>query len=200
MPRPKSIDDESLLKIARRIFVEGGAMGSTKDIAAQAGISEAALFKRYPTKAALFLAALAPPQADTAFMLEAARAAPDARAGLHLLARHICGYFRMAIPLMLPLLSHPVIGLDELRRRFGEPQAERLASAMAQFIRFHQKRGAMRAANPTAAAGLLVAALHSVALFEMMGLHGGAVPPAALKAMVDTLWAGLAPKPKGRTA
>ena len=64
MGRPKIIDDDALLAHARVVFLERGAYGSTKDIAKRAGISESAIFQRFPTKAELFLAAMLPPQVD----------------------------------------------------------------------------------------------------------------------------------------
>src|SRR5215467_5813971 len=130
MGRKKIITDAELLRVAREVFIEGGAFGSTRDIAARAGISEATLFKRYATKTALFLAAMAPPQPDLEFMFADVRAQKDVRRALHLLASRILGYFRMAIPRMLPLITHPAIGLDELLRSFGRSPAENLTEAV----------------------------------------------------------------------
>ena len=40
----------------------------------------------------------------------------------------------------------------------------------------------------------LVAAMHSIALFEIMGEHGGVMPSAAVDAMVASFWSGLEPR------
>jgi len=48
--------------------------------------------------------------------------------------------------------------------------------------------------DPRAAAALLVAALHSIAVFEIMGFHDGAMPKAGVRSLVDALWRGLEPK------
>jgi AcrR family transcriptional regulator len=194
MGRKKVITDTELLRVAREVFIEGGAFGSTRDIAARAGISEATLFKRYATKTALFLAAMAPPQPDLDFMFADVRAQKDARKALHLLASRILGYFRMAIPRMLPLITHPAIGLDELVRSFGRSPAEHLTDAVAAYLAELKRAGRASPENPLATAGLLVAALHSVALFEIMGIHGGEVPDEAVRAMLSALWAGMKPK------
>src|SRR3974390_1134159 len=119
MGRPKTIENDALLKIARAVFLEQGALGSTKDIAARAGISEAALFKRYPTKAAMFLAAMAPPRAAIDHILAETRAVKDARAALHVLARHVLAYYRTALPRVLHLITHPAIGLEALPQHLG---------------------------------------------------------------------------------
>jgi AcrR family transcriptional regulator len=196
MGRPKTIETEELLGIAREVFLEGGASGSTKEIARRAGISEAALFKRFPTKTALFLAAMTPPQPDVAQMLEKAQAQKDPRDALHVLAGEMLAYFRMAIPRMLPIITHPAIGLEELLRHFGVSPAEKLTEGVASYLASERERGRIGANNPLAATGLLVATLHSVALFEFMGIHGGAIPDSAVRAMIDTMWQGIAPKSK----
>ena len=58
MGRKKIIDEHTLLEAARGVFLEQGSTAATKEIARRAGISEAAIFARYPTKTALFVAAL----------------------------------------------------------------------------------------------------------------------------------------------
>lgn len=193
MGRKKGITDAELLRAAREVFIEGGAFGSTREIAARAGISEATLFKRYTTKTALFLAAMAPPQPDLEFLFADVRAQKDPRKALHILSNRILGYFRMAIPRMLPLITHPAIGLDELLRAFGRSPADNLMDAVADYFAEQHKNGRIATGNPAAAAGLLIAALHSVTLFELMGIHGGEVPDAAIRAMLESLWQGMAP-------
>jgi AcrR family transcriptional regulator len=58
MPRPPKITNEAILTAARQVFLEQGVKASTVEIARRAGISEASVFKRFPTKQALFLAAM----------------------------------------------------------------------------------------------------------------------------------------------
>lgn len=58
MARPPKISNEDILATARQIFLEQGMGASTLDIAEQAGISEASIFKRFKTKQALFAAAM----------------------------------------------------------------------------------------------------------------------------------------------
>src|SRR5215475_7746004 len=109
MARPKTISDADILRTAREVFIEGGALGSTREIAKRMNVSEATLFKRYPTKADLFLAAMAPPPVDVDAMLTRARAQPDARKALQVIGEFALEYFRDAIPRMLPLITHPAI-------------------------------------------------------------------------------------------
>jgi len=195
MARPKTIHDDAILSAAREVFIDAGAQGSTREIARRLGVSEATLFKRYPTKVALFLAAMAPPVPDTARLLAKARAQKDTRKALHLIGRLTLAYFRTSIPRMLPLITHPAIGIEELSQRFGESPASALNDAISVYLVEQRDQGAISTAQPRAAAGLIVAAMHSVVLFELMGLHDGVIPDAAVRAMIDTLWHGIAPKP-----
>ena len=195
MARPTTIENSDILRVAREVFVAAGAQGSTREIARRLNIAEASLFKRYPTKVALFLAAMTPTPPDTEDLLAQARAEPDTCKALHVIGALTLQYFRQAIPQMLPLITHPGVGLEVLLREFGESPATSFHDAVGTFLRERQQRGDLAAGEPMAAAGLIVAALHSVALFELTGIHGGAVPETVVCAMLDSLWHGLSPVP-----
>jgi AcrR family transcriptional regulator len=192
MGRPKTIEDDALLKIAREVFLEGGAYGSTKEIAARAGISEAALFKRFPTKAILFLKAMAPPPAVAGYIFKRVRAEKDPKRALRVLARQMLAYYRTAIPRVVHLITHPAIGIEALPAHMGG-DGVMLDAAVAAYLREEHARGRINAPDARAAAGILVATLHSVVMFELMGVHGGAIPPQAIDAML-TLWNGFEPR------
>lgn len=193
MGRPKSISDEDLLAVARTEFLRNGAFGSTKEIARRAGISEAALFKRYSTKAQLFLAALVPPTPGIEPVVARAQASRTARAGVHMLAEAVLDYFRVAIPMILPMITQREFGDTSLPRNFQTNPATTLLATVASHYRAESARGRIRATDPDAAAAALVSAMHSVVLFEIMGFHGGTMPRTAIRAMVDAMWDGLEP-------
>jgi AcrR family transcriptional regulator len=198
MGRPKRIQDDELLKIARAVFVIDGAHGSTREIAQRAGISEAALFKRYPTKAALFLAAMMPPNVDVDAMIAVAEAAPDAREGVVVLAERMLDYFREAIPVILQLTQNPLIDLEAVRRRFGVSPEQRLATDVPAFFARQAERGRLICPDPAGAGLLLISAVHSLVLFELMRLHAPKQGAGAVRAIVSALWEGL--KPPGAKA
>jgi AcrR family transcriptional regulator len=50
MPRNKTITDDEILTVARTLFLKEGVNASTRDIAKQAGISEAVIYQRFGTK------------------------------------------------------------------------------------------------------------------------------------------------------
>jgi AcrR family transcriptional regulator len=59
MARPPSISNQQILDAARAEFLAHGlAKASTVDIALRAGVSEGSIFNRFPTKDALFRAAM----------------------------------------------------------------------------------------------------------------------------------------------
>ena len=59
MARPPSISNQQILDAARAVFLAHGlTKASTVDIARRAGVSEGSIFNRFPTKDALFRAAM----------------------------------------------------------------------------------------------------------------------------------------------
>ncbi len=192
MGRPQTISNEDMLAAARAVFLKHGAAGSTREIAERAGISEAALFKRFSTKAQLFMAAMVPPTPAIEDVMTRAAKASSARAGLEKIAQAVLDYFRTAIPMILPLVAHPTFGAD-LPRNFDTSPATTLLNAVTAYLRDEHRRGRLAANDPFAASALLVSALHSIALFEIMGFHGGAMPKAGVRMLVDALWDGLEP-------
>lgn len=188
MGRPPLITDEKLLAAARAIFIQSGSTGSTREIAKSLGISEATIFKRYPTKADLFLAAMQPPRPNIQNIFKGANSGETPEQQYQAIAIAILTYFQKAIPIMLPLMTHPDIGLEELLRHYGRNPTIELTEALASWLSENSST-----TNPMAAAGLLVAALHSIAQFEIMGIHDGELPEEALEAMILSHWKGLAP-------
>jgi AcrR family transcriptional regulator len=182
-----------MLAAARDVFLKHGVFGSTKEIAKVAGVSEAALFKRYSTKAQLFMAAMAPPSPGIDAIVARAAATRSARQGLHALSLEVLDYFRIAIPMVLPLVSHPTFAASDATRNFDSSPALDLVRAIAEHLRAERARERLKVEDPRAAAALLVAALHSIALFEIMGFHDGAMPKAGVRTLVDALWHGLEP-------
>lgn len=178
--------------MARDVFTAQGVFGSTKDIARRAGISEAALFKRFATKAQLFMAAMVPPSPGIEPILARAAAAKTGQEGVMIVAQALLDYFRVAIPVILPLVAQPAFG-NAVTQNFQTSPATSLLKAVAAFLKAEQLRGRIRADDPQAAAGVLVSSMHSIALFEIMGFHGGAMPKAAVKALVNAIWTGLQP-------
>lgn len=193
MGRHKTVQDEQLLEHARQVFLEHGALGSTKDIARRAGISESTLFQRYPTKPALFLAAMVPPEVDLHTIMGGARQEPDVRQALTGIGLRMLAYFRQLIPVLLQLMTHPQISIRDISAHFQRTPPQALTEALAGFLDEARDRGEVSGQHTLAAAGLFISAIHSLPLFELMGVHGSDQMDHLVDAFVDALWRGIQP-------
>jgi AcrR family transcriptional regulator len=192
MGRPPLVSREEIVAAARDVFVKEGLGASIRDVAAVAGISEAAIFKRFSTKAALIVAAMAPPSPDTAAIL-APLDGPDLRAALVETMQGLVDYFRELLPITLPIAMQPDVGIEAYVVEVGTNPAVLLNEALAGRLAALIGAGRLRQLQPLAVAGLMVATAHSLALFEIMGTHGGRSPPEVLRNMTDAIWFGVAP-------
>ena len=193
MGRPKRISDSDLVAIAREIFTRRGPSATTSEIASAAGLSEAAIFKRFSTKSALYLAAMTPPDLDIAALTDIDTT--DAKAALVELSTRLLAWFREVIPVALQVAAQPEGGFPEIASHFGPDRVVATADAVTALFARLNASGAIAAPDPRAAAQLLIAAVHSLAAYEAMGLHGGADLSPALPGFVDQLWHGIAPRP-----
>ena len=192
--RRKTIEDAELLAHARRVFLEKGALGSTKEIAKSAAISEAVLFQRFPTKAALFLAAMVPPQVDADEVIRSGMKYSDPQDALCAICDSLLVYFRSMMPVVLHLLTHPTITLDDVMSHFEKSASATLPGALSNYLKSLHKSGKAYVKDPDSAAALLISSIHSLAIFEMLGAHGGHFPEAGVRALIGALWSGLQPR------
>ncbi len=198
MGRRRRIEDEQLLRHARDVFLEGGAFGSTKEIARRAGISEATLYQRFPTKAALFLAAMVPPEVNVERIVHAPTKRTDPQGALTEIGHRTLAYFRSLIPTVMHLMTHPSISMADVAAHFQRTPEQALAEALAAYLRDAEARGTVKANDPMATANLLISAIHSLAVFELMEIHGGEDLEHAIEHFVGAIWSGLDPKDRTR--
>lgn len=191
MGRREKIDRQTLLAHARAVFTERGAAGTTKQIAARAGISEAAIFKRYATKAELFLAAMMPEDADPDNIVDMDNAEP--RAALRQSAHNLLIYFRKVVPTALQLSMHPDSSVQTVAAQFRPKDIPAIAHQFLALIDKHKSNGQIAAHVDPASVHLLIAAVHSLATYEVLGLHGEQSFENHIDPFVDALWRGLAP-------
>jgi AcrR family transcriptional regulator len=194
MGRPQRFDNAELLAAARAVFARDGLAAPVKEIAAELGVSEAAVFKRYPTKADLIAAAMVPPPPDIAALLALLDRATDPQKAMLQLLANLMAHFRAAIPVVLPVLSEPGLEPPRPMRQAFEPALAALTGTLSQRLAVMIRRGELRSIDPVAAAGLLITTAYSLAMFEIMGFHGGTTPPRLIEGMVEALWRGLEPQ------
>ena len=193
MGRPKLIQDDELLTVAREVFVEKGFAASTREIARRAGISEAVIYQRHPHKVDLFFAAMVPPVLDVEDLL--ATRATDLGVLEHLeeIALGMMEYFRELMPILLQVMTHPSFDFEKFVRRHPDSPMGRIRVGLMEYLETQRARGNIVAGNVGPAALTLIASMHSLAIFERLGVHGGSFDEAVVRAMVRSLWTGLAP-------
>ncbi|MCK5115436.1 MAG: TetR/AcrR family transcriptional regulator [Candidatus Aegiribacteria sp.] len=193
MGRRKLIDDEALLVIARDVFIEEGFGASTRRIADLAGISEAAIYKRYATKADLFYSSLVPPTLDLDAILGAGDECLGTLEHLMQVAFSMLEYFREIVPILKPLANHPEFNFEEFARRHPETPLHRLRMGLIELLRELQDRSEITDLPTEPVAMTLFASMYSLATLELLGAHGGRFEDKLIKGMVETLWRGIKP-------
>jgi AcrR family transcriptional regulator len=201
MPRTKQVSDEALLAAAREVFVAQGYGGSTRAIARRAGVSEAVLYQRHRTKLDLFFAAMVPPPFEVTRLVAREGRAPDVPRELESIALAVMAYFRGVMPMLMQLVTHPAFSLDELTARHADMPVVGLHAAVAGHLRRWRRARAV-GVGPRAidvAVLTLVAALHSLALFERLGVHGGAMTDELVRGVARVVASSLQPAASRRT-
>jgi hypothetical protein len=113
--------------------------------------------------------------------------------GFEAIALEAMAYFRGIMPVLMQLVTHPAFSLEQLAARQGDLPLRGLHAAVVGGLEELRRRGAVTA-GPQAvavAALTLVATLHSLALFERMGLHGGAATDEVVRRVARLIVAGL---------
>jgi AcrR family transcriptional regulator len=194
MGRRKLVEDDALLAVVREAFVEKGIAASTRDIARRAGISEAAIYQRHPTKAHLFFAAMVPPALNVEDLFSAPVNDLSVLEQLEGIALGMMRYFREVVPILMRLVTHAEFDLETFALRHPDSPFGRMHLGLIQYLESQRARGRIVAEHVGPAALTLFAALHSLAFLKRLGVHGGTFDDAVIRAMVRSLWTGLAPR------
>jgi AcrR family transcriptional regulator len=194
MGRRKLVEDDELLAVAREAFVERGIAARTREIARRAGISEAVIYQRHPTKAHLFFAAMVPPAPNVEDLFSAPANDLSVLEQLEGIALGMMRYFREEVPILMRLVTHPEFDGETFAQRHPDSPFGRMHLGLIQYLESQRARGRIVAENVGPAALTLFAALYSLAFLERLGVHGGTFDDAVIRAMVRSLWTGLAPR------
>ncbi len=185
MPRKRTILEANLLDAARSVFAEKGFGVSVKEIARRARVSEGILFQRYHTKADLFFAAMAPPPFELKEHLQRVTGPEGLLEAVQKLSAMMLEYLRGAAPVLAQLMSHPDFRFEEFAKKHPDSG---LVSLRRDLMAFFE---ANHAPDPPAAALLLIASLHGIAMFERLGAHEGRMPPEIVNRMILSIWKGV---------
>ncbi len=206
MARPSTITDDQILSAARAVFLERGVQGTTAEVARRAGVAEGSIFKRFPTKHQLFLAALDPGRQDLPWMtsLGDRLGKGDVRAHLVELGLELVGFFRQLMPLWMMSWSSraPEVVEDcipvHLREHNSRPV--RGIRAFAQYLDGEMRLGRMKRHDCETIARTFAGALQNFVFFELVLRTTNEMPMTAeefVRNLVSVLWGGLSvPKKK----
>ena len=143
-----------ILREAARLFGSHGFSGTTtRDVAAQVGITEAALYRYFPSKEAMYAAILDERIASAELLepVEPIAAAGDDRAVFTVLALTLLRSVEDD-PSILRLILYSALEGHELARPFQEKRILRLREFLTGYIERRTSEGAFRAIDPALAA------------------------------------------------
>lgn len=194
MARTATITSDQILEAARAVFLEQGINATTVDVANRAGISSASIFKHFPTKDALFLAAMSEtPGRVWSAELEAAIGHGDPKADLLLIAKRIAAYTAELLPRLMLLRS-----AGQQSPLPTPPRVEDDFVALTTYLGREMALGRIARGDPTVPA---MALLHANAGYAMSVAVQSSAPSfdtsGFLEDFVLMLWHGLEPGEKG---
>jgi AcrR family transcriptional regulator len=165
------------------------------DVASRAGISSGSIFKRYPTKEALFFAAMSePPKPIWNTELEAAIGQGNPRADLLLIAQRIVAYTSEVLPRLMLVRS-----MGQMPELPTPPRIENDFVAIVGYIGREMALGRIARGDPTIPALTL---LHTCTGFAMSLNQQSAAKlfsaSTFLEDFIAVLWRGLDPHVKTR--
>jgi AcrR family transcriptional regulator len=191
MARTATITTDQILEAARAVFLEQGINATTVDVANRAGISSASIFKHFPTKDALFWAAMsATPGRIWNSDLEAMIGHGDPKADLLLIAKRIAAYTAELLPRLMLLRS-----AGQQSPLPSPPRVEHDFVALTTYLGREMALGRIARGDPTIPA---LALLHANAGYAMSVAVQSASPSfdtsGFLEDFVLMLWQGLEPR------
>jgi AcrR family transcriptional regulator len=139
-----------ILREAAHLFGTHGFNGTTtRDVAARVGITEAALYRYFPSKEAMYAAILDERMAapDPFEPLEPLAAAGDDRGVFTGLALALLRSVE-ADPTLLRLILYSALEGHELARPFQERRIRRLREFLSRYLERRMREGAFRAVDP----------------------------------------------------
>jgi AcrR family transcriptional regulator len=190
MARPKTISDERLLDIARGLFEKSGHTVTTREIAEEAGISEAILYQRFASKDELFFAAMRPTGPDIDAILGPPDPIESADVYLAKAMIRIGKHLAEVIPLALRVMTHPSFDPTTLSK--SQPMASMLIrEALTTRLDRLADRKQISVKSTKATAKLLVSLAHDWALGSAIAMN--TKREGELREMFEVVWKGLRP-------
>jgi AcrR family transcriptional regulator len=169
MARPQGITDEEVLAAARAVFLSKGISATVEEVAERCHVGVATIFRRFPSKQALFSAAMNEANdADWArFMARRAEVGEprDARESLLDLARQMLDSARKMMPLIMMKMANPSMS----DREAGAKRGIWIVRALTEHFKQEMAAGRMIAVDPRVAARIWLGAIRHTVMFEALG-------------------------------
>jgi AcrR family transcriptional regulator len=201
---PKSSARErqaSIIAAAATLFAQKGFNGTTtREIAKTAGISEALLFRYFPTKRALYAAIIAA-RSQLSQLLASVEEAAEKRDDVRVFTL-IAGFriHRGADPSLLRLLLFSALEGHELSDMFFRNRHRVFYDYLAGYIARRTREGAFRKVDPLLAAQSFIGMIvYHRLLHEIFKVPPHCTPEEAVEGYVDVFLEGLRNKRAGRS-
>ncbi len=169
MARPQGITDEEVLAAARVVFLSKGITATVEEVAERCHVGVATIFRRFPTKQALFSAAMTVGnEAEWGRFLEKRAASDghaDARAGLTDLAHTLLDAARKMLPMMMMMMSNPSIVDKDGRAK----RAQWILKSLADYFTLEIEAGRVIDIDPRVAARVWLGSIRQLVMFETLG-------------------------------
>jgi AcrR family transcriptional regulator len=199
MPRPPKIKDEEILVAAREVFLEKGIRATTAEVAKRAGIAEGSIFNRFPTKVALFNAAMRPTLEEPEWAKRALDRVGngDLVENLVELGGELLEFLRNIFPLVMMSWSNPTAGsvLPDLLQGPNPPPL-RVLRRLGEYFEGEMRGKRLRRADPELLARIFLGSLQNYVFTELV-LRAQAVLPLPsqtyVRGVVDLLLHGAGP-------
>lgn len=169
MARPQGISDEEVLAAARVVFLSRGISATVEEVAERCHVGVATIFRRFPSKQALFTAAMTEVNdAEWArFISKRADGGEprNAREALLELAHLMLDSARKMMPLIMMKMANPSMG----DREAGAKRALWIIRALTDHFKQEIAAGRMIAVDPRVAARIWLGAIRHTVMFEALG-------------------------------
>jgi AcrR family transcriptional regulator len=197
MARQAKITDEQILDAARAVFLEEGFAARTLKIAQRAGISEGTIFKRFPTKDALFAAALDieyPPSWHR--LAEERMGTGDIRENLITIMLSLLSFHLDTVPRLFSRIGHPSPGQNGEKHPPGQLLAMDV-QMMTRYLKHEMSLGRIRTCDTDLLSSLLIGSLIHQSIqctLEQKNLSAAERRKIA-NGLFTLIWDGISPNP-----
>lgn len=192
MARPRKITTEQILKAAQAVFLEKGFGASTHEVADKAGISEGSIFKRFPTKEDLFVAAMGMSKVSSLLsFIETTSGQGELPENLKTIGLEMINFFQELLPRMMMMRSKG-LPLPAMIMKLDQAPPVRVRKVLTDFFAKEMALGKMHCSNPQTVAMMFMGSLMEYVLLTQLSAP---LPDTEdyVESVVEVLWKSIQP-------